>query len=214
MSYRLRSFFPPFQLTKIDAMIIMCFTELVNISLVIRQVFSTPRYSVVLPGIESGNKNVRDAVIKGQFGQDAITKAVKMTHDAGIHIIGNFMFGLPEDTLETMRETLDMAKALNLEYVNFYTTMAYPGSQLYEDAVKQGLELPETWIGYSQFSEETLPLLTKYISSAEVLRFRDNAFQEYYSDPYYLRMIEEKFSPETVDHIKQMLTHKLYRKFV
>jgi anaerobic magnesium-protoporphyrin IX monomethyl ester cyclase len=165
-------------------------------------------------GFESGNKAVRENVIKGQFGQDAITKAVQMTHDAGIHIIGNFMFGLPKDTLETMEETLEMAKALNLEYVNFYTTMAYPGSQLYEEAVLQGLPLPETWLGYSQLSAETFPLPTKYLSSAAVLRFRDRAFEEYFRNSAYLTMIEEQFGKETVGHIQQMLTHKIQRKFV
>lgn len=164
-------------------------------------------------GIESANKKVRNNVIKGSFGQNTIKNVVKMTHAAGIYIIGNFMFGLPDDTLETMQETLDMAKALNLEYVNFYTTMAYPGSQLYDEAVEQGIQLPETWIGYSQFSEETFPLPTKYLSSAEVLRFRDKAFEEYFRNPQYLKMIEEKFDIETVDHIKQMLTHKIHRKF-
>lgn len=164
-------------------------------------------------GIESGNKNIRENIIKGQFGQDSISRVVKMTHDAGIHIIGNFMFGLPEDTFETMQETLNMAKALNLEYVNFYTTMAYPGSQLYDEAVEKGIQLPETWVGYSQLSEETLPLPTKYLSSAEVLRFRDKAFEEYFSNPNYLEMIEKKFGVETADHIKQMLIHKIHRKF-
>ena len=164
-------------------------------------------------GFESGNKTVRENVIKGQFGQDAITQAVRMTREAGIHIIGNFMFGLPEDTLETMQETLDMAKTLNLEYVNFYTTMAYPGSQLYEEAVAQGLPLPETWLGYSQFSVETFPLPTKYLSSADVLRFRDRAFDDYFRNPGYLGMVEKQFGTETVKHVQQMLTHTIQRKF-
>ena len=164
-------------------------------------------------GIESVSKQVRDGVVKGQFGRDAITRAVQMTHAAGIHIIGNFMFGLPEDTLETMQETLETAKALLLEYVNFYSVMAYPGSQLYAEAVANGIPLTETWIGYSQFSPETLPLPTKYLSSAEVLRFRDQAFEEYYRNPAYLQMIEAKFGVETVNHIHDMLKHKIQRKF-
>lgn len=164
-------------------------------------------------GIEAGNTGVREEVIKGQFQENMIYQVVNLTHAAGIAIIGNFMFGLPEDTLETMQETLNMAKALRLEYVNFYTTMAYPGSKLYEEAVAQGLALPETWIGYAQFSEETLPLPTKHVSGAEVLRFRDQAFDEYYRDPEYLKMVEEKFGQETVAHIQQMLTHKIHRKF-
>jgi anaerobic magnesium-protoporphyrin IX monomethyl ester cyclase len=165
-------------------------------------------------GIEAGSMEVRQGVSKGRFGQDSVRKTMKMTQDAGIHIMGNFMFGLPDDNLETMQETFHLAQEINCEYVNFYTTMAYPGSPLYEDALKDGIDLPEGWMAFSQFSPETLPLPTKHISAAEVLRFRDDAFNDYYSNPKYLDMILKKFGQKTVDHIQQMLKHKLKRNIL
>ncbi len=165
-------------------------------------------------GIESGNKRVRDGVTKGGFGQETIRKAIAMTHDAGIYIVANFIFGLPDDNFETMQETLDLAKELNCEYTNFYVAMAYPGSQLYEDAAQKGIRLPENWLGYAQFSGETLPLPTRYLSSADVLRFRDRAFQEYHSNPRYLEMITRKFGSKTTEHIKEMLKYKIHRKIL
>lgn len=164
-------------------------------------------------GIESGSKKVRDGVSKGRFDQEMIKKVVKMTHDAGMYIVANFIFGLPDDDEETMQETLDLAKELNCEYSNFYCAMAYPGSQLYKDAVAQGMPLPRTWAGYSQFSEETFPLATKHVSGAQVLRFRDRAFDDYYGDPKYLNMMMEKFGSRTVEHIKKMCSVKLRRKY-
>ena len=165
-------------------------------------------------GIESGSKVVRDGVHKGKFAQDAITKAIEMTKKAGIYIIGNYMFGLPDDDLATMQATLDLAKELNCEYANFYSTMAYPGSQLYEASIEEGIEMPDNWIGFSQLSKETFPLSTKYISNVKVLRFRDQAFQEYFSNPQYLKLIEEKFGAEVVEHINEMLRHKLHRELL
>ncbi|MBN2138012.1 MAG: cobalamin-dependent protein [Sedimentisphaerales bacterium] len=162
-------------------------------------------------GIESGSKKVRDGVVKGRFDRNAITKAIDMTHEAGIYIVANFIFGLPDDDAETMQETLDMAKELNCEYTNFYTAMAYPGSQLYEEMVAQQADLPDNWLGYSQFSREALPLSNKQLSSSEILRFRDKAFEEYHDSQPYLDMIERKFGIATVEHIKQMLEHKLVR---
>jgi anaerobic magnesium-protoporphyrin IX monomethyl ester cyclase len=135
-----------------------------------------------------------------------------MTHAVGIHIVGNYIFGLPDDDEATIQETLDLAKELNCEYGNFYCAMAYPGSQLYEEALKQGLPLPESWGGYAQFSEDTLPLPTKYLTASEVLKFRDRAFDEYHTSPVYLEMIERKFGPKAVAHIKQMCALKLRRK--
>ena len=165
-------------------------------------------------GIESGSKVVRNGVHKGKFAKNAITKAIDMTNNAGIYIIGNYMFGLPDDNLATMRATFDLAKELNCEYANFYSTMAYPGSQLYEESIEKGIKMPDNWIGFSQLGEETFPLPTKYISNVEVLRFRDQAFQEYFSNLQYLKMIEEKFGMEVVRHIDEMLAHKLHRQIL
>ncbi|HOD12658.1 MAG TPA: radical SAM protein, partial [Candidatus Omnitrophota bacterium] len=165
-------------------------------------------------GIEAGSHDVRQGVSKGRFDQEAVRKAVAMTHDAGIHIIGNFMFGLPDDTMETMKETFSLAQELNCEYVNFYATMAYPGSPLYEDALIQGWQLPQSWIGYSQLSPETLPLPTKHLSAAQVLKFRDEAFDAYFRDPRYLDMIQKKFGSKTVKHVQQMLQTKLKRNIL
>ncbi len=163
-------------------------------------------------GFESASEAVRQGVSK-KTEQDITRKAIEMTYAAGIHIIANFIFGLPDDDLESMQATLDMAKEFNFEYVNLYTAMAYPGSQLFEDAIKQGIKLPEKWHGYAQLGYETLPLPTKYLSAADVLRFRDRAFVEYFSNPKYIEMIREKFGPRVVEHINGMLKHKIQRKY-
>jgi len=163
-------------------------------------------------GFEAGSKKVRDGVSKGRFSQEQIYEIVEKTHAAGIHIVANFIFGLPEDDLETMRATLEMAQRLNCAYANFYCAMAYPGSQLYADAIAQGVTLPKAWSGYAQFSEDSLPLPTKYLSPGQILRFRDQAFDEYYRDPRYLQMMQERFGAETVEHIRQMCSVKLRRQ--
>jgi len=67
--------------------------------------------------------------------------------------------------------------------------------------------------GFSQLSRETLPLPTKYLSSAEVLRFRDHAFQVYHSNSRYLSMIERKFGIKNVEDIKRILSHPVHRKY-
>ena len=163
-------------------------------------------------GFESASQEVRQGMDK-KFHQDAVRNAADITHAAGINIMGNFIFGLPDDTLETMQETLDLSKELRCEYITFYTAMAYPGSQLYDDAIRQGIRLPDNWSGYGQYGEDTLPIPTKHITAAEVLRFRDNAFNDYFNDPAYLSMILDKFGPDVVTHIETMLQHKLKRKY-
>ncbi|NEO83080.1 MAG: radical SAM protein [Spirulina sp. SIO3F2] len=162
-------------------------------------------------GIEAASDRVRDNVHK-EIGQTDIYKTIRKIRNAGINVIGNYIFGLPEDNFESMQATLDLALELNCEFANFYSTMAYPGSQLYNLALRKGWELPSSWAGYSQHAFESLPLRTQYLSAAQVLVFRDNAFQSYFSSPHYLKMINEKFGKGTVQHIKKMAAHKLERK--
>lgn len=165
-------------------------------------------------GIESGNTTVRKDVIKGKFTDVKIKDLVKQIQDAGIDVIGNYIFGLPEDNIDSMQDTLDMAMDLNCEFANFYTTMAYPGSKLYLEALQGKWELPETYVGYSQHSYETKPLSTNHITAKEVLQFRDDAFQKYYNNEKYLDMIEKKYGISTRKSLEDMTKIKLKRKLL
>lgn len=165
-------------------------------------------------GIESGSKMVRDGVEKGRFGSIDIIQTVRKIQDAGINVIGNYIFGLPDDTHESMQETLELALEANCEFANFYCAMAYPGSKLYTMALEKQWPLPETWIGYSQHSYECLPLRTETLTAAEVLKFRDEAFNRYFSDPNYLALVQKKFGSDVVDHLRDMTKIKLKRKIL
>lgn len=164
-------------------------------------------------GIESGSEHVRDGAEKS-LAQADILDIVKEIQQADIQVIGNFIFGLPDDDLETMRQTLDLAKELNCEFANFYSAMAYPGSPLYQLALENRWELPDSWSGFSQHSYDCKPLRTEKVSAAEVLRFRDAAFHEYFENKRYLGMISEKFGLETRRHIEQMAGLRLRRKLL
>lgn len=163
-------------------------------------------------GFESANERVLKSVSKG-YRMDQVQQVVDWTRQAGIHICANYIFGLPEDDYDSMNQTLAFMMEMNAEWANIYSTMAYPGSQLYTDAVAQGLPLPENWLGFSQYSRDCLPLPTKYLSGGQVVAFRDYAFETYFRNPRYLNMIAQTFGRETSDHILQMADHRLTRNF-
>jgi radical SAM superfamily enzyme YgiQ (UPF0313 family) len=161
-------------------------------------------------GIEAGAARVRANVDKG-FAQDEIYKVMARIRDAGINVIANYIFGLPEDELETMQATLDLALDLNCEFANFYSAMAYPGSPLYALAIRQSIPLPQRWTGYAQHSRDCLPLPTRHLPAKDVLQFRDEAFLRYYARERYLGMVEARFGPETVRQIQQITSYRLER---
>jgi len=132
-------------------------------------------------GIESGSAHVRDGAQKTLDEAD-IVSVVREIQQAGINVMGNFIFGLPDDDRASMQKTFDLAATLNCEFANFYSAMAYPGSPLYDQALHQGWPLPTSWSGFSQHSHDCTPLPTTTLTSADVLRFRDWAHAAYFAD--------------------------------
>ncbi|NQV55724.1 MAG: radical SAM protein [Rhodospirillales bacterium] len=164
-------------------------------------------------GIESASDHVRDGALK-KYGNDDIIDVVRRIQAAGINIIGNYIFGLPDDNVERMQATLDLALELNCEFANFYSAMAYPGSALYDSAVAAGLELPDTWKDFSQHGYNAKPLSNNHCSAADILEFRDKAFDTYFTHQPYLDLVRDKFGAEVVDHIEQMRAIPISRKLL
>ena len=163
-------------------------------------------------GIESGDKNVRLEVAKGKFEDVNIENVVKHCHDNGIEVMANYIVGLPGDTHESMKKTLDLSLELCTSGWNTYAAMALPGSQLYKNAIENNVALPEDYEGYSFHAYNTLPLPTEKLTPAEILKFRDDAFNIYHNDPNFLKRIEKLFGKEQADNIKEMTKIKLKRK--
>jgi radical SAM superfamily enzyme YgiQ (UPF0313 family) len=165
-------------------------------------------------GIESGDKNVRLEVSKGRFEDVDIKSVIDQVHDADIEVMANYIFGLPGDTLESMQKTLDLSLELCTFGWNAYAAMALPGSKLYKEAISNNVNLPDSYEGYSFHSYNTLPLPTENLSASEVLKFRDNAYEVYHSNPKFLDKIRSKFGELAANNILDMLKVKLKRKIL
>ena len=165
-------------------------------------------------GIESVSTKVLKLAHKGRYNREVIKRVVGRIHDAGIDLCANFMFGLPGDTLASMQENLDFAQELNCAFPSFFCAMAPPGSDLYREAVAKGTPLPAQWIGYAQQGYDFLPLPTETLTAAQVLKFRDEAFQKYFTDPRYLASIEQKFGKAAREHVAAMTRIRLKRKIL
>lgn len=165
-------------------------------------------------GVEAGNQMVRQEVSKGSFKEVNIREVCSTITDAGIYIISNYIFGFPEDTLDTMQQTLDLALELNTEMANMYPCQALPGSPMHQIAKKNGWQLPENFEGYAFLSYEAQPLPTKHVSAAEVLRFRDQAWQTYFTNPAYLDLVEARFGSTERRNVEDMASIRLKRKLL
>jgi len=82
---------------------------------------------------------------------------------------------------------------------------------MYYIAKRNGWALPASYEGYAFLSYESQPLPTKYLSSAEVLRFRDEAWRKYFTNPAYLDLVEHKFGEQERKNVEDMSTIRLKR---
>jgi radical SAM superfamily enzyme YgiQ (UPF0313 family) len=165
-------------------------------------------------GVEAANQMIRHEVSKGSFKDVNIRQVAKTIREHDLNIIANYIFGFPDDTRETMQQTLDLALELNTEMVNVYPCQALPGSTLYYLARSSGWALPDSPAGYGFLSYESQPMPTRHCSAAEVLRFRDEAWQKYFSNPDYLNLVERKFGADQRRNVQAMASIKLRRKLL
>jgi hypothetical protein len=113
-----------------------------------------------------------------------------------------------------MQETLDLSLELNTEMANFYPCQALPGSPMHARAKLEGKELPESPEEYGFLTYEAKPLATKHCTSEEVLKFRDDAWQKYFTNPDYLELVDSKFGPKEKQNVIEMASVNLKRKIL
>jgi anaerobic magnesium-protoporphyrin IX monomethyl ester cyclase len=132
-------------------------------------------------GIESSNhelliKNGRKAVANAQ--QERI---IERCHQLGIRVIANYTFGLPNDTVEGIRETIRYAKKLNTFAIQFTVTTPYPGTQFYESVKPAIFE----W-DWERFNGWTSVYRHPAISPDDLHRLREFAYVSYHLRPRYV----------------------------
>lgn len=165
-------------------------------------------------GIESGSKSIRLEVSKGKFEDVDVEKVVKQIEDADIQVLANYIYGLPGDTVDSIRNTFNLSLKLNTLGWNTYAAMALPGSQLYKDALEKNIDLPKKYSEFSFHSYDTKPLPTETLKAGEILKLRDDHFHEYFSNMNFQNKIKKKFGQNAVNNINTMLKVKLKRKLI
>ena len=106
-------------------------------------------YGVQL-GFESGSERVLKAIGKGITPQQ-IDRATSICIDSGLLPMGNFILGFPEDTNESIRETIDMAIMLKRRgcNVNFGVVTPFPGTYYFNHAADLGITIhADSWDDY------------------------------------------------------------------
>jgi len=142
-------------------------------------------------GIESGNEQILRRAAKGASPKKA-HQALSWARAAGIKNWGYFIIGLPGETVETIRETIDLAKGLPLELALFHIAAPYPGTPFFFEVVKNGWFREGTQWEQVDMDKGTV-LQYENLSAEDLLYWQRRAFREWAFRPgpalVYLKML-------------------------
>ena len=136
---------------------------------------------LLIVGYESGDPQILKNIKKGATVERAL-QFTKDCHKLGLVVHGDFILGLPGETRETIRNTINFAKSLDVETIQVSVAHAYPGTELYETVVKNGFMVTGSKMvdeGGHQIVQIQYPGLPAEEIMAAVHRFYD----EYYFRP-------------------------------
>lgn len=88
-------------------------------------------------GIESGSDRVLDVIKKAEKVEDNAS-GIRLAKKHGFKVSGTYILGLPTETRAERLMSYKMAKDLDLDYVRFNNATPYPGTELYDIALKEG----------------------------------------------------------------------------
>jgi radical SAM superfamily enzyme YgiQ (UPF0313 family) len=95
-------------------------------------------------GVESGHPVIMKRIHK-DVPLEMIEEAHRWTNKLGIRTYTTFLVGAPGETDETMRATVELAKRIRPSMAMFFVAIGYPGTEMYTDALQNGLLEPNWW---------------------------------------------------------------------
>jgi radical SAM superfamily enzyme YgiQ (UPF0313 family) len=142
-------------------------------------------------GIESGNEQILKHAHKGAY-PDKARQSLKWAREAGIKNWGYFIIGLPGETEETIRQTIDFSKELPLDIALFHVAGPYPGTPFFFEVVENEWFRPGTRWENVDIDEGTV-LDYPNLSAERLLYWQKRAFREWAMRPgpifTYLKML-------------------------
>jgi radical SAM superfamily enzyme YgiQ (UPF0313 family) len=138
-------------------------------------------------GIESGNPKILKSLRK-MSNLERVKEIVRRTDKVGISAFGYFLVGSPGETPETIRQTVDFAKRLPLDFAIFNCLTPFPKTQLYEEYYLPYMD-KDFWAEYIKAPKPIETFVGRPwtdIEDEELRRLAHRAMLEFYFRPHQL----------------------------
>lgn len=133
-------------------------------------------------GVESGSPPILKRIKKGITLEQA-ERAFKLCRKLGIKTQAFFLLGIPGETVEDMKRSIEFAKKLKPSSAQFAIAIPHPGTELYRECTKMGWLKAEKWEDYAACN--TI-IETDEFSREDVEKARVYAYKHFYFDPRFI----------------------------
>jgi len=164
----------------------ICFSRADGITDELTKIMAQAGCKKISLGLESGSQKILNLMRKRTTIEQG-KKAVEIIRKNKILAHASFMLGNIKETKETIRETIDFAKSLDLDNISFFITCPVPGSDLYYYAKDNGFINDKTpWEMFAPLSNTPPVLAQNNLSQNDLIYWQKKAFREFYFRPKYI----------------------------
>jgi radical SAM superfamily enzyme YgiQ (UPF0313 family) len=144
-------------------------------------------------GIESGSDKVLK-ILKKNTTREKIERGIELVKKVGLRAMGTFIIGSPGETMEDIKETENLARKLDLNFMDFFIMTPFPGTQMHEMAIKNN------WIKVFNYKNWTCtnPVMETSLAMSRIAKMRSrlentfskNKYEFYLKNPiYFLKVL-------------------------
>lgn len=152
-------------------------------------------------GIEFGSQRIHD-LTKKRLNLDMIKQKLNELSNTNIRVTGFFLMGMPEETEEDIRATVNLSLKLKIHRAQFNNFMPLPGSEIWSELEKKG-ELAN--INFNKYFVHDVPYVPKGLTVGKLKRMQREAYLR-----FYMRWRILKYIIKDIGSMSQ-LRHLLFR---
>jgi len=139
-------------------------------------------YSINLP-IESGDDHMLNAVMNKQLAIGKVKEIANIAHELGFILNSYFIIGMPGETPQSIRNSIELAKELPLDKITVLFPSVLPGTAFYNECLKNGYIDGEEHI--NSLTDHNLALFSDYMikiptmTQEELVKYREIFYREF-----------------------------------
>jgi len=139
-------------------------------------------------GLEAGNEEIRNQVLRKEFKQTVVKDIFDMTHDAGIETYTYLMIGSPGEGEKEIQDTIDLVRDISPDYAAYAITTPMPNTELHKLAIQQGVYEESRWLEYihNPTARFVPPIWDKELSANRLQELQLKAYKKFYGRPSQL----------------------------